>query len=139
MKLEALSRGLSHGSFGCHYLRNFDWSRLTLHISVSFLQDLLTRVQYLQDFIAFSSSNAAALHYLRGVVTPLVPAVLDAVYEKLPSFGITAKSFVPRQTGYTGIAPGSIEELTNQIPYCRIFGQARVDRLRKVEELGVSG
>ena len=116
MKLEALSRGLSHGSFGCHYLRNFDWSRLTLHISVSFLQDLLTRVQYLQDFIAFSSSNAAALHYLRGMVTPLVPAVLDAVYEKLPSFGITAKSFVPRQTGYTGIAPGSIEELTNQIP-----------------------
>ena len=116
MKLEALSRGLSHGSFGCHYLRNFDWSRPTLHISVSFLQDLLTRVQYLQDFIAFSSSNAAALHYLHGMVTPLVPAVLDAVYEKLPSFGITAKSFVPRQTGYTGIAPGSIEELTNQIP-----------------------
>ena len=93
MKLEALSRGLSHGSFGLlvsfclivragHYLRNFDWSRSTLHISVSFLQDLLTRVQYLQNFIAFFSSDAAALHYLRSVVTPLVPAVLDAVYEK---------------------------------------------------------
>ena len=116
MKLEALSRGLSHGSFGCHYLRNFDWSRPTLHTSVSFPQDLLTRVQYLQDFIAFSSSDAAALHYLHSVVTPLVPAILDAVYEKLPSFSITAKSFVPRQTGHTGIAPGSIEELTNQIP-----------------------
>ena len=51
------------------------------------------------------------------MVTPLVPAVLVAVYEKLPSFGITAKSFVPHQTGYTGITPGSnIEELTNQIP-----------------------
>ena len=74
-----------------------------MHISVSFLQDLLTRVQYLQDFIAFSSSDAAALHYLHGsMVTPPVPAVLDAVYEKLPSFGITAKSFVPRQTGHTG-------------------------------------
>ena len=99
-----------------NYLRNFDWSRPTLHISVSFLQDLLTQVQYLQDFITFSSSDAAALHYLHGVVTPLVPAALDAVYEKLLLFGITAKSFVPRQTGYAGIAPGSIEELTNQIP-----------------------
>ena len=51
---------------------------------------------------------------MRGaVVTPLGPAVLDAVYEKLLSFGITAKEFVPHQTGYTGIATGSIEELTN--------------------------
>ena len=96
-----------------HYLRNFDWLRTTLHISISFLQDLLMQVQSLQDFIAFSSSHATALHYLRSVVTPLVPAILDAVYKKLLSFGITAKSFMPRQTGYTGIAPESIEELTN--------------------------
>ena len=99
-----------------YYLRNFDWSRPTLHISVSFLQDLLTWFQYLQDFIVVSSSDAAALHYLCSVATPLVPAILDAVYEKFLLFGITAKSFVPHQTGYTGIAPGSIEKLINQIP-----------------------
>lgn len=86
------------------------------HISASSLQDLPTRVQYLRDFIEFSSDDAAALHSSRGVVTPLVPAVLEAVYEKLLSFDITAKSFVPRQTGYSGVAPVNVEELTQDHP-----------------------
>jgi hypothetical protein len=86
------------------------------HISASSLQDLPTRVQYLRDFIDFSSGDAAALHSARGVVAPLVPAVVDAVYEKLLSFDITAKSFVPRQTGYAGIAPGKVEELAQDHP-----------------------
>ncbi|KIK02599.1 hypothetical protein K443DRAFT_96548 [Laccaria amethystina LaAM-08-1] len=90
------------------------------HISASSLRDLPTRVQYLRDFINFSPSDAAALHSSRGVVAPLVPAVVDAVYEKLFSFDITAKSFVPRQTGYTGIAPGSVEELTQDHPQIKI-------------------
>ena len=86
------------------------------HISASSLQDLPTRVQYLRDFIDFSPDDAAALHSSRGVVAPLVPAVLDAVYAKLLSFDVTAKSFVPRQTGYTGIAPVNVEELTQDHP-----------------------
>ena len=83
--------------------------------------------------------SASSLQDLRSVVAPLVPAVVDAVYEKLLSFDITANSFVPGQTGYTGVALGNMEELTNQIPskfLCVIFG---VDGLRKGEEMGVSG
>ena len=69
------------------------------HISESSLHDLPTRVQYLRDFIGFTSDDAAALHSARDVVAPLVPTVVDVVYEKLLSFDITAKSFVPLQTG----------------------------------------
>ena len=46
-----------------------------------------------------------------GIVAPLVLAVAEAVYEKLLSFDITAKSFVPRQTGYTGIAQRNVERI----------------------------
>jgi hypothetical protein len=55
----------------------------------------------MQDFIDLSSDDAAALHPSLDVVAPLASAVVDAAYEKLLPFDITAKSFVPHQTGYT--------------------------------------
>ena len=86
------------------------------HISESSLHDLPTRVQYLRDFIGFTSDDAAALHSARDVVAPLVPTVVDVVYEKLLSFDITAKSFVPRQTGFTGEKPTKLSDLNAEHP-----------------------
>jgi len=86
------------------------------HISESSLNDLPTRVQYLRDFIGFTEDDAAALHAARPVVAPLVPTIVDLVYEKLLSFDITAKSFVPRQTGYSGEAPTKLAELSMEHP-----------------------
>ncbi|KAF8155588.1 Protoglobin-domain-containing protein, partial [Crassisporium funariophilum] len=86
------------------------------HISPSSLNDLTSRVQYLREFIGFSEEDAAALHAARDVVAPLVPIVVDTVYEKLLSFDITAKSFVPRQTGYEGEAPAKLSELSMNHP-----------------------
>lgn len=86
------------------------------HIPENLLNDLPTRIRYLRDFIGFTSEDAAALHAARDVVAPLVSTVVNVVYEKLLSFDITAKSFVPRQTGYTGEAPTEVSELTGDHP-----------------------
>lgn len=87
------------------------------HISETSLNELPTRIQYLRDFIEFSAEDAAMLHAAAPVVAPLVPTVVDMVYTKLLSFDITAKAFVPRQTGYEGSAvPTSVEELTADHP-----------------------
>ncbi|KAF9560033.1 hypothetical protein CPC08DRAFT_708373 [Agrocybe pediades] len=94
------------------------------HISESSLNELPSRVKYLRDFIGFTSDDAAALHAARDVVAPLVPTIVDMVYEKLLSFDITSKSFVPRQTGYSGEAPTKLSELSlehSQIKFRKDF------------------
>ncbi|EAU83711.1 hypothetical protein CC1G_05615 [Coprinopsis cinerea okayama7 len=78
--------------------------------------DFAYRIQYLRDFIEFTSEDAAALHAARPVVAPLVPLVVDTVYEKLLSFSVTAKAFVPRQTGYSGETPTSLNDLSQSHP-----------------------
>ena len=75
---------------GGHSLRNFDWSGSTLHISASSLQNQLTRVQYLRDFIDFSSSDAAALmtdHYFSFslIVSRVIPEKLEAFDRSRPA------------------------------------------------------
>lgn len=85
-------------------------------ISEASLEDFPSRIQYLRDFIGFTSDDEAALHAAKPVVAPLVPIVVDAVYEKLLSFSITAKAFVPRQTGYTGEAPTKLADLSQEHP-----------------------
>jgi len=87
-----------------------------LNISETGLQDLAYRVDYLREFIEFTADDCAAISAAAPVVAPLVPAVVDAVYTKLLSFDITAKSFVPRQTGYEGKAPTSVGELNHEHP-----------------------
>jgi Protoglobin len=78
--------------------------------------DLSYRIRYLRDFISFTNEDAATLHAAAPVVSPLVPVVVNAVYEKLLSFDVTAKSFVPRQTGYSGDAPTKLEDLSQDHP-----------------------
>ena len=78
--------------------------------------DLAYRIQYLRDFIGFTAEDAATLHASAPVVAPLVPLVVDTVYEKLLSFDVTAKAFVPRQTGYQGQTPKGLTDLTPNHP-----------------------
>lgn len=86
------------------------------YIDPNTLEHLPTRIQYLRDFIGFTQEDAAALHAAKPVVARLVPTVVDTVYTKLLSFDITAKAFVPRQTGYTGTAPTRLEDLSHEHP-----------------------
>ncbi|PWW77831.1 hypothetical protein C7212DRAFT_313172 [Tuber magnatum] len=80
------------------------------------LSTLQTRIAYLKSFTQFTQADAAALHAAKPVIEALIPSIVDAVYKKLLSYDITAKAFLPRQTGYDGVAPTKLEELDLEHP-----------------------
>jgi hypothetical protein len=73
---------------------------------------LAYRFGYLAEFIGFNEDDVAAIHGAAGRLAPLVPVLVDAVYDKLFSFDSTKRHFVPRQSGYDGPVPDDIETLT---------------------------
>lgn len=74
--------------------------------------DLAYRFQYLVDFVGVTEDDLNAVHGAAGVIAPLVPGLVDAVYEKLFQYDCTKRHFVPRQHGYEGATPESLESLT---------------------------
>ena len=89
------------------------------HIAAASLSSLPERIDYLRKFIEFTADDAATLHSAAPVIAPLVPTVVDVVYVKLLSFDITAQSFVPRNSGYSGDVPVSAADLTGDHPQIR--------------------
>ena len=77
-------------------------------------EDTLYRVGYLSEFMGFGPDDVAAIHGAASHLAPLVPVLVDAVYDKLFSYDATKRHFVPRQSGYDGPAPNSIESLTQE-------------------------
>jgi hypothetical protein len=75
-------------------------------------EDTLYRVTYLSEFMGFGPDDVAAIHGAAPHLAPLVPVLVDAVYDKLFSYDATKRHFVPRQSGYSGSVPESIDELT---------------------------
>lgn len=73
--------------------------------------DLGYRFQYLAKFMGFGEEDVQAIHGAAGALAPLVPALVDAVYNKLQSYDSTWRHFVPRQSGYAGVIPQSIADL----------------------------
>jgi hypothetical protein len=73
--------------------------------------DLGYRFGYLADFMGFGPDDIAAIHAAAPALAPLVPALVDAVYEKLHTYDATWRHFVPRQHGYEGPVPHSLEEV----------------------------
>ncbi|TFK39634.1 Protoglobin-domain-containing protein [Crucibulum laeve] len=86
------------------------------HVPEKALETLESRVEYTRAFLDFTEADAAALHAAKPLLAPLIPTVVDQVYIKLLGFSITAQSFVPRQTGYTGLAPTKVEDLNLEHP-----------------------
>src|SRR6266550_1181988 len=85
------------------------------HIDESRLEsDLLYRVGYVSEFMGFGPADVTAIHGAAGHLAPLVPKLVDAVYEKLFSYDATKRHFLPRQSGYDGPAPDSIDTLTQE-------------------------
>src|SRR5262245_31681085 len=74
-------------------------------------EDTLYRVGYLSEFMGFGAEDIAAIHGAAKHLAPLVPVLVDAVYDKLFSFDSTKRHFVPRQSGYNGPIPESVEKL----------------------------
>ena len=74
-------------------------------------EDTLYRVGYLSEFIGFAPEDIAAIHGAASHLAPLVPVLVDAVYDKLFSYDATKRHFVPRQSGYSGPVPESLDAL----------------------------
>jgi len=74
--------------------------------------DVAYRVGYVSEFMGFGPDDIAVIHGAAGPLAPLVPVLVDAVYDKLFSYDATKRHFVPRQHGYEGPVPESMETLT---------------------------
>jgi hypothetical protein len=74
-------------------------------------EDTGYRVGYLSEFMGFGPEDIAAIHGAASHLAPLVPVLVDAVYDKLFSYDATKRHFVPRQSGYSGSLPENIETL----------------------------
>ncbi len=73
--------------------------------------DLEYRFQYLCDFMGFGGADIAAIHGAAEPLGPLVPSLVDAVYDKLFGYDATKRHFVPRQSGYEGDVPTDLAAL----------------------------
>lgn len=73
--------------------------------------DLGYRFAYLAEFVGFGEADILAIHGAAPVLGPIVPALVDAVYAKLQGYDATWRHFVPRQSGYEGAVPDSVETL----------------------------
>src|SRR5262245_60807497 len=78
--------------------------------------DLGYRFGYLTEFMGFTADDDAAIHAAAGKLAPLVPQLVDAVYEKLNGYDSTWRHFLPRQFGYEGKVPANLGELTPDHP-----------------------
>lgn len=74
------------------------------------------RFEYVAEFIGFGADDVAAIHGAAEAVAPLVPAIVDAVYDKLFQYDATKRHFVPKQAYYEGEVPADIESLTLDHP-----------------------
>ncbi|MBT4867797.1 MAG: hypothetical protein HON53_22075 [Planctomycetaceae bacterium] len=73
--------------------------------------DLEYRFGYLAGFMGFGEEDIAIIHGAAEVLGPIVPQLVDAVYDKLFSYDATKRHFVPRQSGYEGELPENIDAL----------------------------
>lgn len=74
--------------------------------------DLGYRFRYIAEFMGFGKGDIDAIHAAAPHLAPLVPGLVDAVYDKLFGYDATKRHFVPRQSGYEGQLPESLESLT---------------------------
>ncbi len=78
--------------------------------------DVVYRYCYLAEFTGFGEEDAKAINGAAGFLAPLIPSIVELTYQKLLAFDATARHFVPRQHGFEGPLPASVEELTADHP-----------------------
>jgi hypothetical protein len=89
------------------------WSLAMKHIDENRLEkDLSYRFAYLTEFMQFDADDIAAIHRAAGLLGPLVPALVDAVYVKLFNYDATKRHFVPQQHGYEGPLAADVKSLS---------------------------
>jgi Protoglobin len=87
------------------------------HIDEARLEtDLGYRFGYVAEFMGFGPDDIAAIHAAAPYLAPLVSGLVDAVYTKLYTYDSTWRHFLPRQFGYEGQVPLTLEQLTPDHP-----------------------
>ena len=89
--------------------------------------DVNERYRYVADFIGFDEQDVQAIHGAVAFIAPLIPSIVERTYEKLLSYDATARHFLPRQHGYEGPTPDSLDSLTPSHPQI----QFRKDHLNR--------
>ena len=79
-------------------------------------QDLAYRFSYLAEFMGFGEADIATIHGAAPLLAPLVPALVDAVYDKLFTYDATWRHFAARNAGFEGELPATLAELTPTHP-----------------------
>lgn len=77
-------------------------------------EDVAYRFKFLAGFMGFNQDDIDAIHGAANALAPLVPSLVDAVYDKLFQYDATKRHFVPRQHGFEGSTPGSAADLDVQ-------------------------
>ncbi|KAG1151253.1 hypothetical protein G6F37_000309 [Rhizopus arrhizus] len=98
-------------------------------------KDSSYRNEFVLSFMDFGAEDIKAIQAVADKVRPLVPVVVDAVYQKLFQYDVTKKHFVPKNEGFEGEAPTSLEELTLDHPQIKF----RKDFLSKYLNKVLSG
>lgn len=73
--------------------------------------DVVYRVGYVSEFMGFGPQDVEAIHQAAEHLAPVVPVLVDAVYDRLFSYDATKRHFVPRQSGYDGPLPEDLDSL----------------------------
>ena len=89
-------------------MKNIDEARLE--------SDLAYRFEYLTEFVGLGAEDIERIHGAAEHLGPIVPALVDAVYDKLFTYDATKRHFLSKQSKYDGPVPASLEELTVDHP-----------------------
>lgn len=74
--------------------------------------DLGYRFNYLTEFMGFGEEDVEVIHASAELLAPLVPGLVDAVYDKLFQYTATKRHFLPKHAGYDGPIADELDQLT---------------------------
>lgn len=87
------------------------------HIDENLLEtDLQARFEYVSGFIGLGESDIRMIQGSAALLAPLVPGLVNAVYNKLYEQDATWRHFARPQAGYEGTVPEKLEDLTPDHP-----------------------
>lgn len=89
--------------------------------------DLQYRYDYLAEFIGFGREDVSLIQSSAPHLGPRIPELVEKTYARLLGYDSTARHFVPRQDGYDGEVPASIQQLSATHPQI----QFRKDHLNR--------
>jgi len=94
--------------------------------------DVAYRFGYVSEFMGFGADDIEAIHAAAAHLAPLVPTLVDAVYEKLFAYESTRRHFVSRGQGYEGPLAADAESITLEHEQVRFRKQHLARYLEKL-------